>query len=161
MDFNSILDFSGLIGKNLTGNITLAREAKYSINVGFYKIQNINGHVLDPISGDIIAPEASGQYKNFALESSNLFMDFGTLATSHKSPITKQISSFSTDFLLAPFAEILETGDTFFSFKEANIDGLNHFRTFGNGTIGVEDKSGGGDQDFDDLIFGFDFQLNT
>ena len=30
---------------------------------------------------------------------------------------------------------------------------------FGNGVIGLEDMYGGGDNDFDDLIFGFDFEL--
>ena len=55
--------------------------------------------------------------------------------------------------------EITTTGETYFSFDESNSDGLTHFRDFGNGTIGLEDKNGGGDKDFDDLILGFDFQL--
>ena len=61
--------------------------------------------------------------------------------------------------MLAPYATISNTGETFFSFAAANSDGLTHFRSFGAGVIGLEDLNGGGDQDFDDLILGFDFQL--
>ena len=61
--------------------------------------------------------------------------------------------------MVAPYASISNTGQTYFSFKDANADGLSHFREFGNGVIGLEDLYGGGDNDFDDLIFGFDFNL--
>ena len=43
----------------------------------------------------------------------------------------------------------------------ANSDGINHFRSFGSGGIFLEDLKGGGDQDFDDLILCFDFQLTS
>ena len=38
---------------------------------------------------------------------------------------------------------------------------ISHFREFGNGVIGLEDLYGGGDNDFDDLIFGFDLKLTV
>mgnify|MGYP001235546714 CR=1 FL=1 len=42
------------------------------------------------------------------------------------------------------------------------VDGwIAHFREFGNGVIGLEDLYGGGDNDFDDLIFGFDLKLTV
>ena len=43
----------------------------------------------------------------------------------------------------------------------ANSDGTTHFRSFGSGLIDLEDLKGGGDQDFDDLILNFDFQLTS
>ena len=61
--------------------------------------------------------------------------------------------------MLPPYASVSNTGKTYFAFAEANADGISHFREFGNGTIGLEDTYGGGDQDFDDLILGFDFKL--
>ena len=54
-----------------------------------------------------------------------------------------------------------DSTDAFFSFADANSDGMHHFREFGNGTIGFEDIKGGGDQDFDDYIFGIDLKLST
>ena len=59
--------------------------------------------------------------------------------------------------MLAPYATISNTGETFFSFADANSDGLTHFRTFSSGVIGLEFLNGGGDQNFDNLILDFDF----
>ena len=109
-------------------------------------------------TGNLITPDADG-YSTAALDSSNLFTDFGTLSTTNNTSITNMISSFSDAEMLAPYASISTTGETFFSFADANSDGLTHFRSFGSGVIGLEDLKGGGDQDFDDLILGFDFQL--
>ena len=49
--------------------------------------------------------------------------------------------------------------ETFIRDKYTNPDGVHHFREFGNGTIGYEDILKGGDQDFDDYIFGIDLKL--
>ena len=106
----------------------------------------------------MITPGTDG-YSTAALDSSNLFTGFGTLSTTNNTSITNTISSFSDAEMLAPYASISTTGETFFSFAAANSDGLTHFRSFGSGVIGLEDLKGGGDQDFDDLILGFDFQL--
>jgi hypothetical protein len=72
---------------------------------------------------------------------------------------TDVITTFRDLGMLAPFAKVKQTGDTWFSFKDANIDGLEHFRTLGSGSIGLEDFKGGFDQDFDDNIVSFTFKL--
>ena len=63
--------------------------------------------------------------------------------------------------MLAPYATISNTGETFFPFANANSDGLTHFRSFGSGVNGLEDLKGEGDQDFDNLTLEFDFQLTS
>ena len=72
---------------------------------------------------------------------------------------TDNIAAFIESGLLAPYATVAQTGDTFFFFGSANSDGLNHFRVLGSGVIGLEDLNGGGDQDFDDNIVSFSFKL--
>ena len=47
---------------------------------------------------------------------------------------------------------------TFFSVLEANPDGVDHVKKFGANVYGFEDMSGGGDGDYDDLVFHFDIQ---
>ena len=76
---------------------------------------------------------------------------------------TKPISipSLSITDMLAPYSTISNNGETFFPFSDANSKGVIHFRSFGSEVIGFEDLKGGGDQDFDDLILGFDFQLTS
>lgn len=41
----------------------------------------------------------------------------------------------------------------FFTFPDANPDGLDHFDWLGENILGIEDLTGGGDRDFDDLVF--------
>ena len=81
LGFNPILDFSGFAGLSLEGSVSVAREAMYDSTVGFYKIQNANGAVTDPTTGDLITPDETG-YKEAALHSTNLFSSHGTLSTS-------------------------------------------------------------------------------
>ena len=153
-----ILDFTGLAGSNVEGTVSIAREADYDSTVGFYKIQNSDGAVIDSITGNLILP-GSESYNSAALNSDNLFTSFSNITTSDESTVTSQISSFSPLDMIAPYASISNTGQTYFAFSAANSDGISHFREFGNGVIGLEDMQGGGDQDFDDLIFGFDFKI--
>ena len=153
-----ILDFTGLAGSNVEGTVSIAREADYDSTVGFYKIQNSDGAVIDSITGNLILP-GSESYNSAALNSDNLFTSFSNITTSDESTVTSQISSFSALDMIAPYASITNTDQTYFAFSAANSDGISHFREFGNGVIGLEDMQGGGDQDFDDLIFGFDFKI--
>ena len=156
---NPILDFKRFLGLTLEGDVSVAREADFDSTVGFYKIKNANGAVTDPVTGSLITPGTEG-YSVAALDSSNLYSSFGTLSTVDDSTVKNSISSFSDFEMLAPYASVSNTGKTYFAFADANADGLSHFREFGNGTIGLEDTYGGGDQDFDDLILGFDFKLS-
>ena len=100
-------------------------------------------------------------YRLWALHPTNLVSSLGTLSTSDGKTITSSITSFSDAEMIAPYASVLNTAQTYFSFTEANADGISHFREFGNGVIGLEDLYGGGDNDFDDLIFGFDLKLTV
>ena len=154
-----ILDFTGLAGRTLEGStVSLAREANYDTTIGFYRIQRADGAVLDPITNALITPGSAG-YRAAALSSTNLFSGFGTLAVANGATRTDTIAAFNESGLLAPYATVAQTGDTFFSFRSANSDNLNHFRVLGSGVIGLEDLNGGGDLDFDDNIVSFNFKL--
>ncbi|NDD13998.1 MAG: hypothetical protein EB072_15465, partial [Betaproteobacteria bacterium] len=158
MGESPILDFSGVSGRDITGTVSIAREANYDTTIGFYRIQRADGAVLDPITNTLITPGSAG-YQAAALSSANLFSGFGNLSIANGSTRTDTITSFRDAGLLAPYATVKQTGDTWFSFKAANSDGLEHFRTIGSGSIGLEDFKGGFDQDFDDNIVSFTFKL--
>ena len=63
--------------------------------------------------------------------------------------------------MLASYSTISNNSETFFPFSDANSNGVTHFRSFSSEVIGCEDLKVRGDQDFDDLILGFDFQLTS
>lgn len=128
-------------GRDLTGTVSIAREANYDTSINFYRIQSANGAVLDPLTNTLISPGSAG-YKEAALSSTNLFTGFGNLSVSNRNSRTDAITNFRDAGMLAPVATVNQTGDTWFAFKEANTDGQNHFRTLGTGSIGLEDLRG-------------------
>ena len=69
------------------------------------------------------------------------------------------ITGFYNPAILATYSDNTTTEEKFFSFVAANSDGLTHFYSVGSSIIDLEDPAGVGDQDSDDLILGFDFQL--
>ena len=155
-----IFDFSSLAGQSLTGDVLIAREASYDSTIGFYKLERSDGAVRDSLTNSLILPGEAG-YAAAALLSTNLFSGFGSLATGNRTTKAADLAAFQDAGLLAPFARVANTGETYFSFAAANSDGLSHFRVLGSGVLGLEDIKGGGDRDFDDLIVGFNFRLST
>jgi alkaline phosphatase len=53
--------------------------------------------------------------------------------------------------------ELPEGIQAYFPYLAANADGADHFRLLSDNTLGIEDLKGGGDQDFNDLVFQLDF----
>jgi hypothetical protein len=155
-----VFDFSSLSGQTLTGDVLIAREASYDSSIGFYKLERSDGAVRDSLTDTLIMPGEVG-YEAAALRSTNLFSGFGTLATANGVNKTATLEAFKDAGLLAPYARVATTGETYFSFGAANSDGLNHFRVLGSGILGLEDIKGGGDRDFDDVIVRFNFSLST
>ncbi|MCP9814689.1 ExeM/NucH family extracellular endonuclease [Synechococcus lacustris] len=155
-----IFDFTSLSGISLAGAVTVAREANYNSIVGFYKIENATGAVRDNVTNLLIQPGDSG-YQAAALQANNLFSNFGSLSAANGSNSTTNLTTFSDAGLLAPYATVANTGETFFAFGKANSDGINHFRALGSNSFGLEDVKGGFDLDYDDMIVSFNFKLAT
>ena len=49
-----IFDFRNLENFQITGTVEISREANYNTTLGFYKILNAEGTVLDPITNELI-----------------------------------------------------------------------------------------------------------
>ena len=56
-------------------------------------------------------------YKESAIHSINIFNNFNSFLTYDEQTITKSINTFSNSTLLAPYATIENTGETYFSFE--------------------------------------------
>ncbi|MDB9312889.1 S8 family serine peptidase [Spirulina sp. CS-785/01] len=148
-----LIDLRGLGVK--TATLDIRSEARYSNTVGFYRIDDETGEINGLMPGD-------ENYAQVALEERRV-MDFQTGETP---PI---------DFegLLAPFiianatvAEFLEEnvrnlsgGEAmaYFPFMAANPDGVDHLRLLGDNVFGFEDLPGGGDRDYNDMVFQVEF----
>ena len=149
LDFASVPNSLG----NITGTLEYAREALYDSVLGFYRVVDTSGSVVDPLTGKVITTSDTN-YKNVALAESNLVTELASISVNDDSTEIKTIE-INEDSIIAPYA--ISNSETWFAFAEANSDGIEHFKSFGTNAIGLEDWNGGGDKDYDDFIMKFDF----
>jgi hypothetical protein len=107
--------------------------------------------VKDSVSGAVLLP-GDGGYKNAALAAVNRVSALDELAVANGQATTNAIR-LTESSLLAPYA-VVNGSDTYFHWGAANADQISHFRVLGTNVIGLEDLNGGGDNDFDDIVFG-------
>lgn len=136
---------------NLSATFTLFREADFNNTVGLYRIDDASGAVNG------LAPGSAG-YAQAALNNrvSGLNLQVGDNQS------TTATASLDGGALYAPFIVVDATvdsflngnaGDAFFLYTAANSDGQDHVVLLGSNTFAFEDLFGGGDADFNDLIF--------
>ncbi len=177
-DIVELLDLRGL---NINGNgqavkvvfSEVTSEAKFNNSVGFYVVQNEQGTVIDPLSGQAINPGDSG-YAEAALRQRVPGLDIHRNTQSLLTPINGGV-------LLAPYIIADGTVDQFlaenpgnlpnsgnrpgkglyayFAYQGANPDKVDHVRLLGNNQFGFEDRWSGGDNDFNDMVFNLNAQL--
>lgn len=160
LDAPNIVDENLLDLESLTGEVTVSftvdREALYDNTVGFYKIEDAEGTITDPVTGNKFKPSDGEAYAQLAIELREPELE---LSTDSQSSITIQ-DTLSGGYLYAPF--LIADGDidsldgdfnqVYFSFAQANSDKTEHIRSLGNNTLGFEDLPSGGDNDFNDLV---------
>ena len=155
-DKAAIFDFRNLQDIDITGTIEISREANFDTTLGFYKIIDTNGSVVDQITGSIITTD-NEDYLKHALDENNK-VNFGP---GHESSTfyvddneDKMFNINVNDHsLIAPFANVISDSGiqkTYFAF--GSINGTSHFKVFGDNYLGFEDSEGGGDKDFDDVL---------
>jgi hypothetical protein len=149
----TVFDFSSnaLAGRSVVTDWSLVREADYSPVFSLYKVLNLDGAVLDPLTGSVVNP-GDTDYKNAANRNRVDQLSGLTVGNLQSSGGRVNLNESS---LLAPMAVVTttESEDTYFSFAAANRDLISHFRRLGDNVFGMEDLLGGGDLDYDDHIF--------
>ena len=158
------LDFRSSENQQVTANLLeLTSEAAFNNLVGFYVIEDNQGTVLDEF-GNALNPGDNG-YAQAAI----------TRRAFELNRNTTEAQQFTGGNLLAPFIIANGTAQEFlsqnpdnqqgedplayFSFLGANPDGVEHIRLLDNNTFGFEDLFGGGDNDFNDLLFRAEFEV--
>lgn len=156
-----LLDFSGLADMRIQGTLDISREAADESTAGFYQVLDSEGTVLagmDPTTSErrFLRPSDGEAYRRAALSAENLVEPLTNLSIDNLGLSSRNLS-IRAGTMLAPFA-IVETGEvshTYFAFKDANPDRIAHFQMHGDNVFMLEDRYGGGDRDFDDLLIAF------
>jgi hypothetical protein len=138
------------LGKKSSFRMDLSREASITSSIGLYRSIDIDGGVLDPISGNTFYPGDPG-YKEAALSQANTLNLPTGITVANRSSLTNQIFELNEDSVLFPYA--ISNGTAHFAFASANTDGMNRFRTLGHNAFGYEDLPAAiSDFDFDDIL---------
>ncbi|NEO86363.1 MAG: DUF4347 domain-containing protein [Spirulina sp. SIO3F2] len=145
-----VIDLSSVSGAQ-TATFTVYREANFANSVGLYRIDNINGTVNGVSPGDA----------NYAQTAINNRVSGIELAIGNQQTGTAT-GSLDGGALYAPFIVVNSTisnflsgsgGEAFFIYTAANSDNTDHIVLLGDNTFGFEDLLGGGDLDFNDVVF--------
>lgn len=153
---DKLLNLETLNSDRVAISFNVEREALYDNTVGFYKIEDAEGTITDPVTGNTFKPSDGEAYAELAvqLREPQLELSVDNLSS------TIIEDSLTGGNIYAPMIvadgnfETLE-GDlsqVYFSFAQANADKVEHIRSLGDNTLGFEDLAGGGDNDFNDLI---------
>lgn len=151
-----------LTGQQLSATFTVYREAAFNNFVSLYRVDDARGTVNG------IAPGQEG-YAQAALANR-----IETLIISVSNQSTRVVPALiQSDAIYAPFMiangsveEFLSQNPSntagagpqaYFTYIGANPDRVDHIRLLGNNVFGFEDLPGGGDLDYNDIIFQVDF----
>ncbi len=154
---SEVLDLRGLTGQ-VQLELEVKREASNTNMLGFYRMENAQGTVLDEF-GNALNPGDAGYIQAAVRQWA------GQPLISPQNGSTQRLTvSVAGDQILAPFLisngtiEQLLDGDpandpaVFFPFLGANPGGVDQIKLLGDNTFGFEDLVGGGDFDYDDLV---------
>ena len=160
-----VIDLTFLAGQQVRVTIPmLESEASFSNFVGLYRIENEEGTVINPQTGEEFAPGAIGYTEAAILQSQQNGLAFSQSSTGATVNLTG--GAFLAPFIIADGtpSQVLD-GDSsndpnvFFAFSDSNFDGFDHIRLLADNTFGFEDLPSGGDEDFNDVIFEVDLTL--
>jgi Domain of unknown function (DUF4114)/SdrD B-like domain/Cysteine-rich secretory protein family len=162
LDFRTDATSHDLATKTIAVQVVdVTADAQYHNYAGFYRVEDLAGTVLDPTNGKSYHPGDSG-YVSAALRRTQVVNNGVEL---DKNGLTGD-TYLQGGSIYAPFVvangrvnDVLTSQDptvapkVYFNYQAANADGIEHIRMLGNNKFGFEDMYGGGDRDFNDLVF--------
>jgi uncharacterized protein YkwD len=149
--------------------VAVTADANYHNYAGLYRVEDVAGTVIDPTNNKSYHPGESG-YVSAALRRAQVHnqgiqLDKNGLAIS---------INLNGGEIYAPFVvangrvdDVLTSQDpanapqVYFSYIAANPDRTEHVRMLGANKFGFEDMYGGGDRDYNDLIFQVNAQVQN
>ncbi len=155
-----------LLGKTIALNfVAVTADASYHNYAGLYRVEDVAGTVIDPTDNKSYRPGEAG-YLSAALRRSQVNNEGTQLDKTGLAGGT----NLKGGYIYAPFVvangrveDVLNRQDVgnvpnvYFNYKAANADRSEHIQMLSPNKFGFEDMAGGGDRDYNDLVF----QVNT
>jgi hypothetical protein len=147
--------------------VAITANANYHNYAGLYRVEDEQGTVIDPTNSKSYHPGDSG-YLAAALRRSQVNNEGVQL---DKNGLAGNIN-LKGGYIYAPFlvangqvSDVLNSQNpagapqVYFNYKEANADHVEHIQMLSPNKFGFEDIYGGGDRDYNDLIFQVNSQV--
>lgn len=155
---SEIIDLTGLSTPVVNANIEVFCEADFSNVVGFYTIEDQQGSVRDPLTGNLLKPGEAGYLEAALANRINLNIagkdgqvtNYSTQITTGKLLTTFIVVDGTIEALLD--SDLSNDPTVYFNHIGSNSDGKDHVRLLGDNIFGYEDLANGGDMDFDDAV---------
>ncbi|AFZ35137.1 hypothetical protein Sta7437_1570 [Stanieria cyanosphaera PCC 7437] len=163
-----LADLRNLVGQQVQVDVpVIESEAAYKNTVGFYQVENEQGKVIDPITGEALNPGEVGYTQAALRNSQQLGISFTHQEKNIKNVLQGGhlyapflIANNTLEQTLASFdSSSDEQKSVYFAYLEANWDKVDHVRLLSDNTWGFEDLAHGGDQDFNDLVIQLSFTV--
>lgn len=163
----------GRLNQQVVVQASLSRAAAFENFLALYQVDNLSGGI--DTDGDLLIDFQPGDvgYAAAALTRAKDALTGITLQTPQNFSSSHQtiellgsgiygvvlIPNSNIDEVLAknPENNLSQANVAFFSFSAANPDGISHMSRLGDNLFGFEDKIGGGDKDYNDLVMALSF----
>jgi Domain of unknown function (DUF4114) len=149
-----LLDFSGFAGQTVKVETVATSDAAYNNYIGFYAVEDAQGTLANGLKvGDVGYAEAA--IRSAVLRSFKTETQPDRTVTGGKILAPVVIANGTVEDFLSrnPLNKADSNIHAYFNYLGANTDNFDHFKLLGSNKFGVEDLYGGGDRDYNDIIF--------
>jgi hypothetical protein len=149
-----LLDFSAFAGQSVKVDTVATGDAAYNNYIGFYAVEDAQGTLANGLKvGDVGYAEAA--IRSAILRSFKTEIQPDRTVTGGKILAPVVIANGTVEAFLNrnPLNKSDSSIHAYFNYLGANTDNFDHFKLLDSNKFGVEDLYGGGDRDFNDIVF--------
>jgi Calx-beta domain/Domain of unknown function (DUF4114) len=149
-----VIDLRGFGGKTMKVDLRSVSDAAYNNYIGFYEVEDVQGTLANGLKvSDLGYAQAAVQgaiLRTFKTEAKS---DLTATGGKILAPVVIANGTFEDYLKRNPQNQANSNIHAYFNYLGANTDQVDHFRLLGDNKFGVEDLYGGGDKDYNDIVF--------
>jgi Calx-beta domain/Domain of unknown function (DUF4114)/RTX calcium-binding nonapeptide repeat (4 copies) len=149
-----VIDLRGFDGRTLKVDTSGGGDSVYKSYIGFYFVEDTQGTLANGLkvsdAGYAEAAIKSAVLRSFKTDS---IKDFNLTGGKILAPVVIANGTFEDYLKRNPQNQASSDIHAYFDYIGANTDKVDHFRLLGDNKFGIEDTYGGGDKDYNDIIF--------
>jgi Domain of unknown function (DUF4114) len=150
----AVLDLRNFTGQTLKVDTISVSDAAYSNYIGFYAVEDTLGTLANGLKvGDAGYAEAAIRSVILRSSKTETLSDRQVSGGKIFAPVMVANGTFEDFLNRNPQNQANSNVNAYFNYLGANTDKVDHFRILGDNKFGVEDLYGGGDLDYNDIVF--------